>query len=160
MPRPRNPENFNLPKRWQFTHEAYYYQVPPGLEKYWNHKRKFRLGSTLEEAMETFERMGRQQGDDSHQPDANLIPEDIAAKAVPMHKEGVYFLLSQDKIVYVGRSQNIYARIGQHIQMGRITFDRVHTVAATGLHQERLEQIYIAAFMPEYNGNGWGVEAI
>lgn len=159
MPRPRNPENLNLPKRWQFVHEAYYYQVPKGSEKYWNHKRKFRLGATLEEAMETFEKMGRQGFGDETQPDANLTPEDIAAKAGPMHKEGVYFLLRENRIVYVGRSYNIYARIGAHLQMGRITFDRVHTVPATGLDQERLEQIYIAAFMPEYNGNGWGIES-
>ncbi|MFD2271780.1 hypothetical protein ACFS07_13105 [Undibacterium arcticum] len=40
MPKPRNKENKGLPKRWQHTHGAYYYQVPPGLEAGWDGKKK------------------------------------------------------------------------------------------------------------------------
>ncbi|MBW9335594.1 integrase [Herbaspirillum sp. RU 5E] len=54
MPRKRNPENRGLPARWQFTHGAYYYQVPPGLEGRWDGKKKFRLGGTLPEAYKTW----------------------------------------------------------------------------------------------------------
>lgn len=50
MPKKRLPENRGLPPRWQFTHGAYYYQVPAGLEPYWDGKKKFRLGKTLTEA--------------------------------------------------------------------------------------------------------------
>ena len=50
MPKPRNKENKGLPKRWQHTHGAYYYQVPPGLEAGWDGKKKFRLGASLPEA--------------------------------------------------------------------------------------------------------------
>ncbi len=50
MPKKRLPENRGLPPRWQLTHGAYYYQVPPGMEEYWDGKKKFRLGKTLTEA--------------------------------------------------------------------------------------------------------------
>lgn len=50
MPKPRNPENRGFPARWQATHGAIYYQVPPGLEKYWDGKKKFRLGTTRAQA--------------------------------------------------------------------------------------------------------------
>ncbi|WP_287496876.1 tyrosine-type recombinase/integrase [Pandoraea sp. CB10b_02] len=50
MSRIRKPENRGLPKRWTFKHNAYYYQVPRGLESMWDGKRFFRLGSSLPEA--------------------------------------------------------------------------------------------------------------
>ncbi len=50
MARQRNKENKGLPSRWQFTHGAYYYQVPPGLENQWDGKKKFRLGDKLSDA--------------------------------------------------------------------------------------------------------------
>ncbi|WP_323034242.1 hypothetical protein [Pararhodobacter sp.] len=52
--RKRNPENRGLPDRWRFTHNAYYYQVPPGLESKWDGKQTFRLGKTLPEAYKTW----------------------------------------------------------------------------------------------------------
>lgn len=54
MPRTRKPENRGLPPRWQYTHGAYYYRVPLGLESQWDGKRRFRLGSTLSEAFTAF----------------------------------------------------------------------------------------------------------
>lgn len=50
MPVPRKKENRGLPTRWRQHHGAYYYDVPPGLEVYWDGKKKFRLGKTLPEA--------------------------------------------------------------------------------------------------------------
>lgn len=50
MPRQRSSENSGLPTRWRFTHGAYYYQVPPGLEKSWDGKKLFRLGKKLSDA--------------------------------------------------------------------------------------------------------------
>lgn len=50
MPKPRNRENKGLPARWKQQHGAYYYRVPPGMEKYWGDKQMFRLGKTLPEA--------------------------------------------------------------------------------------------------------------
>lgn len=53
-PRKRNKENQGLPKRWRFTHGAYYYQVPPGFEHLWDGKKQFRLGKSLSEAHRTY----------------------------------------------------------------------------------------------------------
>ncbi len=54
MPRPRLARNKGLPARWQHTHGAYYYRVPPGQESAWGGKRRFRLGKTLPEAYKAF----------------------------------------------------------------------------------------------------------
>lgn len=54
MPRKRNIENKGLPQRWRYTRNAYYYQVPPGLENHWDGKKTFRLGKTLREAYKTW----------------------------------------------------------------------------------------------------------
>lgn len=154
MPRPRNPENMNLPKRWQFHHEAYFYQVPPGMEKYWNHKRKFRLGETLEEAKQTFELMLAKSKEVATVDPDLLDTTSIVGSSFFLHREGVYFLIDGGEIVYVGRSDNIADRIGAHVAAKRMVFDRVLTVPANGLDQERLEQRYIAAFTPKYNVYG------
>lgn len=60
MPRyKRAPENRGLPARWQFTHGAYYYRVPPGLETLWDGKKRFLLGKTLPDAYTTWaDRLG------------------------------------------------------------------------------------------------------
>ena len=50
MSRKRNPENAGLPARWRHVHGAYYYQVPLGLEPFWDNKKTYRLGKTLPEA--------------------------------------------------------------------------------------------------------------
>lgn len=39
MARKRSKENQGLPARWRHTHNAYYYQVPPGLEHLWEGKK-------------------------------------------------------------------------------------------------------------------------
>lgn len=54
MPKPKLPHNRGLPARWRQIHNAYYYQVPPGLESRWDGKRQFRLGKTLAEAYATY----------------------------------------------------------------------------------------------------------
>ena len=54
MPKPRSQANAGLPMRWTFQHGAYFYQVPKGLEPYWDGKKKFRLGATLTEAHRTW----------------------------------------------------------------------------------------------------------
>lgn len=50
MAKKRNPENIGLPARWRYTRNAYYYQVPKGLEPLWDDKQTFKLGNSLSEA--------------------------------------------------------------------------------------------------------------
>lgn len=151
MPRPRSQINADLPKRWTLHHGAYFYQVPQGMEKHWNHKRKFRLGDTLEEAQQTFELMLAKSKQAAAVDPELLDTTSIVGSSFCLHREGVYFLIDREEIVYVGRSDNIADRIGAHVAAKRIVFDRVLTVPASGRDQERLEQRYIAAFTPKYN---------
>lgn len=59
MPKARKPENKGLPARWRHVHGAYYFQVPPGFEHFWDNKKLFRLGKTLPEAYKEWaERLG------------------------------------------------------------------------------------------------------
>lgn len=50
LPRKRNKENREFPKRWRLYHGAYFYRVPPGDEHFWDGKKQFRLGATHAEA--------------------------------------------------------------------------------------------------------------
>lgn len=149
MPRPRNAENIGLPLRWRLIRGVFYYQVPPGHERYWQHKQTFRLGDTFEEALETFRAAGRAALDiDARQ----LTPiESLSAVRTPLVKQGVYFLFDQGEVVYVGRSDSIPTRLAQHVSIGAIEFDSWSCVPATGFEQERMEQLYIAVLTPKYN---------
>ena len=54
MPLTRKPENRGLPVRWQHTHGAYYFRVPPGSEHLWDGKKRFLLGKTLPDAYKIY----------------------------------------------------------------------------------------------------------
>lgn len=59
MPKQRDKVNQGLPLRWRFTHGAYYYRVPPGLEHLWDGKKMYRLGAKLHEAYKAWaEKLG------------------------------------------------------------------------------------------------------
>lgn len=63
MPIARKRVNKGLPARWRFTHNAYYYQVPSGLEHLWDNKQLFRLGSKLNEAYKVWaDKVGQTEG--------------------------------------------------------------------------------------------------
>ena len=59
---------------------------------------------------------------------------------------GVYFLIEDKNIVYIGKSHNIYKRISTHIKEKRIVFDSFSYIAGKSNEME-----YIKKFMPKYN---------
>ncbi len=63
--------------------------------------------------------------------------------------EGVYFLYDQGTLVYVGESNNIYGRIGQHIQSGEKKFDSFEIYPCND--RKRLEGFLIETLKPKYN---------
>ena len=67
---------------------------------------------------------------------------------------GVYFLISEDKIVYVGQSVNIYARIPSHHDK---KFDRYSYVPCKPHLLNILESLYIHCLQPKLNFTGNGV---
>lgn len=64
----------------------------------------------------------------------------------------IYFLISNNEIVYVGRSINIASRLYTHINEKSKDFDSISLVDVGGFDQlVRYEWPYIAKFMPKYN---------
>jgi hypothetical protein len=77
-------------------------------------------------------------------------PEQILGAAVPMDSfPGVYFLIRQGKIVYVGQSKNVFYRVSQHAQ--RQT-DRWAFVPCELEELDVVESLYIHLIRPEDNG--------
>lgn len=72
--------NKGLPERWAFTHGAYYYAVPNGLERYWDGKKRFRLGETLAQA---YAEWGRRIGYDTSSSTLGDILDRYMREVVP-----------------------------------------------------------------------------
>lgn len=62
---------------------------------------------------------------------------------------GIYFLFSNNELVYVGQSTNIYSRLGNHNK----DFDEIAAIEVPQQHLKAIEYGLIAAFDPKLNGN-------
>ena len=62
---------------------------------------------------------------------------------------GVYFLFDDKQLVYIGESNNVYMRIGQHIKDGTKKFDSFEIYPCND--RKKLEGFLIRALMPKYN---------
>lgn len=67
---------------------------------------------------------------------------------------GIYFLIHEGVVVYVGQSRNIRSRIGQHISEGAKVFDSIAHVPCAASALAGLETKYIEKLMPKYNKVG------
>lgn len=77
---------------------------------------------------------------------------------------GVYFLYSNDALVYVGSSSSIRRRVRGHVSGGRV-FDQFACVKAPGHMVVPLETVYIAMLRPPQNRSvgsvrDWVLEAL
>jgi hypothetical protein len=63
---------------------------------------------------------------------------------------GVYFLIRDRRVVYVGQSTHISARVKQHEHIG---FDSYAFIACDADALDILESLYIYYLQPEHNGN-------
>ena len=82
---------------------------------------------------------------------ALLSFEDIVEQALPWEKaSGVYFLVHDNEVVYVGQSVHIYSRIAQH--SGK-KFDRYAFVPCDVALLDKLESLYIHVLKPRLNGD-------
>lgn len=83
-----------------------------------------------------------------------LEPAFIAKKAMTFDRiVGVYFLLRDDTIVYVGQSTSIMTRLANHKIEGVKEFNRVFVVECPAGDLDRLERMYINKFKPIYNAS-------
>ena len=67
-------------------------------------------------------------------------------------KPCVYFLFRDNVLVYVGKTQNIYLRIGQHITEGQKKFDSFEYFITEDA--DALEAVLIQILKPIYNKLG------
>jgi excisionase family DNA binding protein len=74
-----------------------------------------------------------------------------AANPWPRTGCGIYFLICDGQIVYVGKSINVVARIAQHA--AEKTFDSWAWVACAKSRLDRTERAYIDALMPKLNAD-------
>ncbi|MEL7966324.1 hypothetical protein AAG587_08105 [Vreelandella neptunia] len=66
------------------------------------------------------------------------------------HLTGVYFLIKDERIVYVGQSLNIISRVAAHVKHKE--FDRFAFVPCDAQDLDVLESLYIHFLQPELNG--------
>lgn len=64
---------------------------------------------------------------------------------------GIYFLIKNSEIVYVGQSVNVKARVDHHRRSGK-DFDRVSFIGCSEDQLDLKEAVYIRLFDPELNG--------
>jgi excinuclease UvrABC nuclease subunit len=83
------------------------------------------------------------------EPEIRAEHRSIVKAAVPIQKTGVYFLIANKKIVYVGQSHNIPGRVAEHMLSKE--FDSFAFVPAKKEELDSLERAYINKFLPVYN---------
>lgn len=72
----------------------------------------------------------------------------------PVDHCGVYFLIIDEEIAYVGQSTNIHRRVSEHFRDSKrdgISFDSYTYVLCKPSELDALEAIYIEKFAPEWN---------
>ncbi|MBN2118549.1 MAG: GIY-YIG nuclease family protein [Anaerolineales bacterium] len=63
----------------------------------------------------------------------------------------VYFLMHRDRVVYVGRTSNLYLRIGNHLREKQGMFTGIQYIHCGQRESERLERRYIKKYNPPLN---------
>jgi len=87
-----------------------------------------------------------------NETDHLLNAEEIVSRAQPFENCcGVYFLINNGEIVYVGQSVNIWGRLGTHFNDNLKEFDRIAYVLVDKEDLNRVEAAYIRKFQPKYN---------
>ena len=87
---------------------------------------------------------------------ANLIMPDLdrmihIPDLASLGKTGIYFLMLEGVVVYVGQAKNIRKRIAAHIADGVKQFDAIACVYAQPKNLKELEDGYIEKLLPRYN---------
>lgn len=82
---------------------------------------------------------------------SNLHSEDkiVSTAFAARPSSGIYFLIRDKKIVYVGKSVNVHARVATHQKQKE--FDQINFVECPVEQLHQIEQLYIRKFNPELN---------
>lgn len=75
----------------------------------------------------------------------------VLEAAIPTARaSGVYFLIREGEVVYVGQSVDVLHRIARHRREGK-RFDAFSYIECDSAEMDRLETLYIKSFVPEEN---------
>lgn len=80
----------------------------------------------------------------------NMIGEKVEDYFIKDIKIGIYFLLYDNIVVYVGKSLNIFSRLRQHLKSDKI-FNSAYYLVSEKEELEKREKEYIIMFIPIYN---------
>jgi excinuclease UvrABC nuclease subunit len=73
-------------------------------------------------------------------------------KIEPFKKRGIYFLIFEKQIVYVGQSKNVHARVSTHLNSYKIKYDSYNFILVEEPKSlDNIEAYFIAKFKPKYN---------
>ena len=82
----------------------------------------------------------------------NFSEEEIISKSYLYRPTcGVYFLIREDKIVYVGQSIDVFSRIYTHFRENVKEFDNFYFIGCNREDIDLYETFYIQKFQPTYN---------
>jgi excinuclease UvrABC nuclease subunit len=86
---------------------------------------------------------------------AQLSEAEIVAAAIPCNLTriaGIYFLISDGSVVYVGQSVDVYRRIASHVTTKQ--FDAIHVLPCPEVELVKVESDYIRKLNPPLNRAG------
>lgn len=63
---------------------------------------------------------------------------------------GIYFLIREGEVTYIGQTKDVFLRLSKHRRDGR-RFDAYNFLHCPESELDRLERMYIEAFMPKEN---------
>lgn len=82
---------------------------------------------------------------------ANYTESEIIASAFSVeYDSGVYFLVREGRVVYIGKTTNVLARVLKHRQTSK-KFDSFSFIPCLPEHMDELERTYICLLMPDEN---------
>ena len=82
-------------------------------------------------------------------------PEQITSSATRMPRSGIYFLLSHRReVVYVGKSKNLFSRLGEHLRDDAKKFSHYTYIEVVDRGLDEAERYYIDLFRPKFNKTG------
>jgi hypothetical protein len=74
----------------------------------------------------------------------------VSGSSAWVRSTGVYFLIKDAVVVYVGQSTNVFGRVSEHQRVK--TFDSMSWIPCDRLMLDKLESLYIHTLQPPLNG--------
>lgn len=147
------PRIHDLPQNLYTSKEAYRYKKSDGTEVYLGRDKEAAIKFALHANLHRANGYARRPNGVRTRLRELLDEEHILSLAQAYSPcVGVYFLISDDRIVYVGQALNCHARIDAHTKGANVKlFDSFYIVECPANKLDELEALYIRKFRPPLN---------